>query len=629
MQTQARFNEGLALYRRGQLAQAQAIFQQILVLQPRHFDALYMLGMLAGQTGNSAQAVEWIDRAIEINPNYASAYSNRGNAFKDLKQHLAAIDSYDKAIAIRPDHVDAHYNRGIALYELKRHPAAIDSFNKAIAIRPDHADAHYNRGVALHELNQFQAAIDSYIRAIALKPDHAEAYYSRGMALNELRRYQAAIESYDQAIALKSDYVAAYDDRGIALSELKQYQAAVGSYDKAIAIDPDCAETYSNRAIALSQLRQYQAAIDSYDKAIAAKPDCAEAYSNRGITLSELKQHQAAIDSYEQALAIKPDFAEAHWNQGLCFLQMGDLERGWIKHEWRWKNEKIFPPESRREFKQALWLGTEPLQGRTILLHAEQGLGDTIQFCRYAKLVHRKGARVVLQVQHSLLALLTGLEGVTELLAMNEALPAFDLHCPLLSLPLAFKTSLATIPVADSYLTSDPGKVTKWRSKLGDPTRRRVGLVWSGNAAHRNDANRSIVLSDFLKFMPNHVEYVSLQKELRDADREALKSHAEILHCEDEIDDFTDSAALCELVDLVISVDTSVAHLAGALGKPVWILLPFNADWRWLLDRDDSPWYPCAKLYRQDFPGDWEHVFKRVAADLEQILASARRVGSA
>jgi tetratricopeptide (TPR) repeat protein len=629
MQTQARFNEGLAFYRRGQLAQAQAIFQQVLVLQPRHFDALYMLGMLAGQTGNSAQAVQWINKAIEINPNYASAHSNRGNALKDLKQHLAAIDSYDKAIAIKPDHVDAYYNRGVALYELKQHPAAIDSFNQAIAIRPDHADAYYNRSIALYELNQFQAAIDSCNRAIALKPRHAQAYYNRGKALNELKRYQAAVESYDQAIAIEPDYAAAYDDRGIALSELKQYQAAIDSYDKAIAIKPDCAETYSNRAIALSQLRQYKDAIDSYGKAIAVKPDCAEAYSNRGITLSELKQHQAAIDSYNQALAIKPDFVEAHWNQGLCFLQMGDLERGWVKHEWRWKNEKIFPPESRREFKQALWLGTESLKGRTILLHAEQGLGDTIQFCRYAKLVHDRGARVVLQVQRSLLALLTGLEGVTELLAMNENLPAFDLHCPLLSLPLAFKTSLDTLPASDSYITSDPVRVAHWKAKLGAKEKPRVGLVWSGNAAHKNDVNRSIPLSEFLKFMPNHVEYVSLQTELRDADRETLKSHAKILHYEDDIVDFTDTAALCELVDLVISVDTSVAHLAGALGKPVWILLPFNADWRWLLDRDDSPWYSCAKLYRQDSPGDWERVFKRVAADLEQILAPTRRVGSA
>jgi len=616
LKIQARFNEGIALHRKGFLVKAHEIFLQILKLESRHFQTLYMLGMIAGQSGDSAQAVKWIDKAIEICPNYASAYSNRGNALKDLKQHIAAVDSYDRAIALKPDHVDAYYNRGIALCELMQHQAAIDSFNKAIALKSDHADAYYNRSVALYELKQYQAAIDSCNKATALNPAHADAYYNRGNALNDLKQYQTAVDSYHMAIAIKPDYVAAHDDCGIALNELRQHQAAIDSYDKAIAIKPDFAEAYSNRAIALSQLGRYQEAIDNFDKAIAIKPDFAEAYSNRGITLSGLKQHHAAIDSYDRAIAIKPDFAEAHWNQCLCYLQMGDMERGWVKHEWRWKNEEMNPYERRRNFIQPLWLGVEPLEGKTILLHSEQGLGDTIQFCRYAKLVNDFGARVVLQVQRPLLNLLTGLEGVAELLAMDEKLPEFDFHCPLLSLPLAFKTTLGTIPASETYITSESDKVKQWKAKLGYTNKPRVGLVWSGSTGHRNDANRSIALSDFVKFMPNHVEYVSLQKELRDADRNTLKLHPEILHYEDEIGDFTDTAALCELMDVVISVDTSVAHLAGALGKPVWILLAFNADWRWLLDRDDSPWYPTARLYRQGALGDWEQLFRRVATDL-------------
>ena len=584
-QIQAKFSEGLALQRKGLLMRAEEIYKQVLLLQPRHFEALYMLGMLAGQAGNSAQAVEWIDKAIEVNPNYASAYSNRGNALKDLKQNLAAIDSYDKAIAIKPDHVDAYCNRGIALYELEQYQSAVDSFNKAIAINPDHTDAHYNRSIALYELKQFHAAIDSCNKAIALKPDHADAYYNRGIALYELKQFHAAIDSCNKAIALKPLHAEANHSCGKAFADLKQYQAA----------------------------------IDSYDKAIAIKPDYVDAYDNRGNALNDLKQHKAAIHSYGQALAIKPDAAEVHWNQSLCYLQIGDFENGWAKYEWRWQTKEIESFKNRRNFTQPLWLGVEPLQGKTILLHSEQGLGDTIQFCRYARLVSKLGARVILQVQPPLLTALTSLEGVTELLAMNQKPPASDFHTPLLSLPLAFKTTLDTIPASDSYITSDPPKLAQWRAKLGNAAKPRVGLVWSGNAKHRNDANRSIPLSVFINLLPDNFQYISLQKELRDQDRETLKLHPEILHYEGEVDDFTDTAALCELVDIVISVDTSVAHLAGAMGKPVWILLPFNADWRWLLDRDDSPWYPCAKLYRQEVRDDWKRVFMHLANDLERL----------
>ena len=549
-QVQTLLHKGLALHQKGQLTQAQELYQQVLKLEPRHFDALHLLGVIAAQTKNFTQAVELIGKALEVNPRHAMAYNNHGSALRDLKQPQAAIESYDKAIA--------------------------------------------------------------------LKPDHAEVYFNRGNALGDLAQHQAAIESYDQAIALKADFAEAYNSRGTAWWDLKQPQAALESYDKAIEFNADHAEAYNNRGTAQIVLKQPRAALESYNKAIALQADFAEAYNNRGNALSILKQHQAALESYDKAIALKADYASAHFNQSLCLLQMGNFELGWKKYEWRWKDKTLDKPV--HHFTQPAWLGTEPLQGKTILLHSEQGLGDTIQFCRYAKLVHGLGAQVILEVQEPLLGLLAGLDGVAQLVARGAALPAFDYHCPLLSLPLAFKTNLSNIPTAGGYLAALPDKVTQWQARLGPKTKPRVGLVWSGSKGHKNDHNRSFLLSELLKFLPPDLEYLSLQKEVREADRETLERHPQIVQLGEEIKDFTDTAALCALVDVLVSADTSVVHLAGAMGRPAWVLLPFNPDWRWLLDRNDSPWYSSARLYRQDSMGDWGGVFERLRADLSLLI---------
>ena len=643
------FAQAVSLHQQGQLAQAQALYEQVLNIQSTHFDALHFLGIIAFQTRNLQRAVELIGQAISINPNdaiarynfgqalqdlkqyepaiqsyeraialkpdFAEAYYNRGNALKDLKQLEAAIQSYGRAVALRPDYWEAYYNLGVALQGLKQPEAAIQSYDKVIALRPDLAETYNNRGNALLDLKQFEAAIQSYERAVALKPDFAEAYNNRGIALSNLKQLEAAIRSFDRAVALRPDYVEAYYYCGNALKELKRYEAAIQSYDRVIALRPDFAETYYNRGVTLQDLGRLEAAIQSYDRAIALDPDLAEAYTNRGMALSGLKRPEAAIQSYERIIALKPDFAEANFSLGLCQLQMGNFDEGWKKFEWRWKAEGL-----NLGFRQPQWSGTESLQGKTILLRGEHGLGDTIQFCRYAKLLADLGAQVILEVQEeSLVDLLGTLVGVTQVIARGTALPAFDYHCPLMSLPLAFKTDLSNIPSADAYLTSDAGKLEKWRTRLGAANRPRVGLVWSGYKGHKNDRNRSIPLHDFVKALPKEIQYISLQKELRESDREALKSPPDILCLGADINDFTDTAALCELVDVVVTIDTSVAHLAGALGRPVWILLPFNPDWRWLLERDDSPWYPSAKLYRQERRGDWGGVIDKVNSDLSQL----------
>ena len=642
----ALLQRALALHQQGKFAQGQALYEQVLAKDPKNFDALHLLGVLALQTQNPVAAADLIGRAININPNNAAAYSNRGNALKTLKLLDEAIASYETAIKLKPDYAEAHSNRGNALLDLKRLDEAIVSYDRAIKIKPDYAEAYSNRGNVFLELKRLDEAIVSYDQAIKIKPDHAEAYYSRGVTLVELGRLEQAVASYDLAIKARPNYAEAYCNRGNVLKELKQNEQAVASYDQALRIRPDYAQAYSNRGNALKELKRLDDAIADYDKAISIEPDYADAHYNRGVALVELSQLDQAVESYEQAIRFKPDYVEAHtnlgntllqlrrlenvlasydqaisirpdyaeaqWNKSLYLLLTGDLAQGFELYEW---GRKLAQRGASNQFSQPLWLGAESLAGKTILLQVEQGLGDCIQFCRYAKLVNALGAKVLLEAPAALARLFEGLEGVSQLLQVGQVRPDFDYYTSLLSLPLAFKTTLTTVPNSTPYLTTNPEKRTVWAQRLGAKTKPRIGLVWSGSTGHKNDHNRSVRLDALIQHLTDGFEYVCLQKELREVDREALEK-SEIKNFGTELNDFTDTAALCELMDVVISVDTSVAHLAGALGKPTWVLLPYVPDWRWLLDRADSPWYPSVKLYRQEADRDWGPVLERVAADL-------------
>jgi hypothetical protein len=300
-------------------------------------------------------------------------------------------------------------------------------------------------------------------------------------------------------------------------------------------------------------------------------------------------------------------------------LVAGNFNDGWQRYEWRWKSETISKSSGVRNLPQPLWLGSESLENKTILLYAEQGLGDTIQFCRYAPLVAQLGAKVILEVQRPLVKLLKNIEGITQIIAWGDTLPKFDFQCPLLSLPLAFKTELNTIPPASKNITRDSEKISKWQTRLGEKTKLRVGLIWSGSTSHTNDHNRSLTLAQLISHLPSQHQYICLQKELRDIDKVALEKNPHIQFYGDALEDFTDTAALCDLMDVIISVDTSVAHLAGTMGKSTWVLLPYSPDWRWLLDRDDSPWYPSVKLYIQEKIGNWNGVLDRLKVELKKI----------
>ncbi|SDR85282.1 tetratricopeptide repeat protein [Bradyrhizobium canariense] len=482
----------------------------------------------------------------------------------------------------RPEDFDALHLLGMLNFQRRRMVEALRFLAAALKANPDSSDALSNLGLALHTAGHYAEAISSYRSALQLVPDHPEILYNLGNACLELRRFAEAESSYDAALASKPDHVGALVNRGNALLALNEPIKALASYDAALAV----------------------------------MPGHPQILTNRGHTLRRLDRPVEALEEFKAALAAAPEFAEAHFEAGMTHLTFGDFDAGWKAYEWRWKTGAF--ARRCRSFRAPLWLGNEPVSGRTILLHAEQGFGDSIQFIRYAPLLVSQGANVICEVQAELQPLLAQLDGV-RVIASGEPLPAFDLHCPLLSLPLAFKTRVETVPAAVPYLAAPAVRLDYWRGRLPQALPR-AGFVWSGSSTHKNDGNRSIPLARLAALFENPpVQCVSLQSELRSADRDVLRDLPKLVHLGDDIGDFTDTAAIISLLDVVISVDTAVAHLAGALGKPVVILLPHAADFRWMRDREDTPWYPTAKLLRQPTFGDWDSVIVRLHDELRQF----------
>ncbi len=610
---QAKIQRAIKLQGQGNLVQAQGLCREVLAKQPDHLQTLVLSGVLAGQSGDFARALRFFDKAIAVDPNNPATYCNRGLALQELARLDEALDSYDAAIKLKPDYAVAYFNRGLALKSHKQLEAALSSFERAIAINPAWVAAHYNCAVICQELERWKSALTSYDTAIALQPDHADAYNNRGIVQRELGQLAQALRSYERAIELQPANAQTYLNRGVTLQALGQNAAALDSYDRALALKPKYLEALFNRGLLLAKMQRWDDALASHDRAIEIDPNHAESYLGRGSVLEALARLDEAIAEYDHAIRAKPGFANAHFNRALALLARGELEAGWAGHEWRWTSESSSSRKERRHFAEPLWLGEGSLADKTIFVYSEQGLGDTLQFCRYLALLFDLGARVIFEVQKPLAGLLATLTGVARLTTRGEPPPQFDYQCPLMSLPLACKTNLENIPARIPYLHADTAKVARLRAELGEKLRPRIGLVWSGSATHGNDANRSISLRDVVRYLAAPFDYFCLQTEIRDSERELL-AHSKIRS--HGLEDFTDTAALCECMDLIISVDTSVAHLSGALGRKTWILLPFSADWRWLRHRDDSPWYPTARLFRQRSIGDWDGVLARVQSAL-------------
>jgi tetratricopeptide (TPR) repeat protein len=527
---------------------------------------------------------------------------------------------YGRVLKASPGHFDALHL--CAMLKLQRGKAgeAYRLIGAALRIDPRSADALSNAGLVLSALKRDEEALASFEKALSLSPDHVEALNNRGLALLETGRAEEALASFERVLRQEPGHLEARINRGNALSTLERLDEALADYDAAIALVPAHPGAHFNRGNALSARRRHADAIAAYDRALALAPTHVKALNNRGLALAALTLYREALASYAGALAVQKDFADAHRNEAMARLTLGELGRGFEKYEWRWKRTGVAP----RRFGQPLWRGEYPLGRKTILVHAEQGFGDTIQFARYARLLRQAGARVVLEVHPELKSLLAGLDGVAEVIGRGEKLPAFDVHCPVASLPLAFGTELATIPADIPYLTPDAGRLAKWRSRLAVLERPRVALAWSGRASHENDRNRSVALACLAPLLAvADMRFVGVQRDLRREDAEFIRRDGRIAWLGDELDDFADTAAVLALVDLVIAVDTSVVHVAGAMGRPTWVLLPFAPDWRWMLDREDSPWYPTVRLFRQPAIGDWDSVVARAAAELGRLAKSS------
>jgi tetratricopeptide (TPR) repeat protein len=526
-----------------------------------------------------------------------------------------AEKAYTRILKLKRDHFDALHLLGMLNHQRGRHAEAHRLISSALKANPRSPEALSNSAMVLHALKRDNEALIAVDRALALAPDHPDALNNRGNLLLEMKRYDDAAAAFRQVLAVDPRHAQARINHGNALAGLGRAEEALAEYELALSQIPGHPLACYNKANALRMLGRQADAIAAYDQAVAALPQHVNSWMNRGLALMSLNRHAEAIESHRRALAIQPDNADVHFNEALALLTIGDYERGFPKYEWRWKRSGAERPR----FRKPPWLGESSVQGKSVLLHAEQGLGDTIQFVRYVSLLAGQGADVRIEVPPPLKQILSSVPGVKAAIAQGEAVPPFDLHCPMGSLPLACRTSFAAVPAAIPYLFADNERIERWRPRIEAQPGPRIALVWSGRAAHANDRNRSLALADLEPLLATAgVSFIGLQKEIRPADADRLAAEPRLLHLGEQLADFSDTAAVLSLCDLTVCVDTSVAHLAGALGRPLAVLLPFQADWRWTADRDRSPWYPQARLFRQRVSGDWTEVLERV----RQMLGS-------
>jgi tetratricopeptide (TPR) repeat protein len=536
----------------------------------------------------------------------ALSLQRKGNA-------QAAEERYRAVLGENPDHSGALHHLSLLCLARSEFEEAARLLGRWIAREPNASGAHNNLGIALNGLNRPAEAVAHFEKAIELEPKRAEAHYNLGRAEQRLGRLAEARECYARAVALQPDYAEAHNALAVLLAPNDPEQA-LGSFRRAIAARPAYADAHNNMGIALQDLGRHEEAVASYRRALALKPDHIDAHNNLGLSLRDLNRHEEAIRCFEFAQAITPDHVDAHVNEALARLALGDYATGWKKYAWRLLTANF--SKGRKRPAQPLWLGHWDIAGKTILLHGEQGLGDTIQFARYVPLVAQRGAKIILAVQRPLTALMGTLKGASVVRGQGEPVPPFDGFCPLPSLPLAFRTSVETIPADVPFLSAPVDRLATWRPIVDALAHPRVGLMWTrGPSPHDR---RSMPLRALLPLLElRGIQFVALQKELPDGEAALLQSTGVPSFLGESLTDLADTAAIIAMLDLVITIDTSIAHVAGALGKPMWVLLPFSADWRWLRARSDSPWYPTARLFRQPAPGDWQSVVTQVAKALE------------
>ena len=651
--TMATTNELLAIaiqhLQAGRLEAAESVYKQVLAIDPQQADAYHFLGIVAFQVGNLESAIQYIRHAIglrgtdpafysnlgnvlqasgrlddavacyrktlELKPDSIGAYINMGNTLQDQGKLEQSIACYSKALKLNPNSAEVHNYLGDALKNHGKLEAAIASYRQALKWRPDYVEAHNNLGVALSKQGELEASIACYRRALELKPDYAESYSNLGSAFKDQGKLDEALACYDRALELKPDFAEVHSNLGVVLHEQFKLDEAVASYRRALEISPDCVGVLSNLGNALRDQGKLDASVTCYRKALELDADFAEAHCNLGIALKDMGKLEDAAACYRRALELKTDYPEANFGLGLVYMLSGNWKSGWPKYEWRWRTKGF----SRRPYLQPQWDGS-PLAGKTILLYAEQGLGDTLQFIRYASIVKQFGCTVLVQCQRSLLGLLDGIPGVDQWIDDSKDLPSFDFHCPLMSVPGVLKTSIDTIPASIPYLIPKESLVEKWKKRMMEFEGFRIGICWQGNRNFRDDRERSVPLKCFepLANTPG-VCLINLQKGEGIEQLNQLRNAFSITDFGDELDresgPFLDTAAVMKNLDLVVTVDTVTGHLAGALGVPVWVALPNVPHWPWLLDRADTPWYPTMRLFRKREEA-WYPVFLKMVEAL-------------
>jgi tetratricopeptide (TPR) repeat protein len=611
-------------YQAGNAAEAARLYGRIVQADPGNADAWCLLGIAQRAAGEPARAEASCRAALRLRPAFFEAWNNLGNTLVMQGKLDEAIAAFEQALCLQPDNPLAHNNLGAALRHQSRWAEAAARYQHALRLQPNYPDAHNNLGDALQGLGRLEEAVASYRRALRLRPNYAEALTNLGNALARQERLDEAIAHHREALRLRPGYAEAHSNLGNALTTQRRYAEAEACYREALRLKPDCAEAHHNLGTALAEQGRLAEAEACYREALRLRPDYIEACGNLATALMGQGKAEDAAAVYERILEYKPDAPEAYLSRALALLSLGRWEHAWTDYEWRWR----LPDFGTMPYPQPQWDGS-PLAGRTILLHAEQGLGDTLLFVRYASLVRQRGGTVHLACPRALLRLLSGIRGVDGLFEQGADLPPFDCHAPLLSLPGLFRTTVETVPAEVPYLAADPALVEHWRRELPGSQGLRVGIAWQGNPRFKGDRQRSIPLAQFapLAEVPG-VQLVSLQKGF--GSEQVREVAFPVLDLGPRLDEaagpFMDTAAVMKNLDLVITSDTAIPHLAGALGVPTWMALPYSPHWIWLTDREDSPWYPTLRLFRQRTWGNWQEVFARLAAEL-RICSENWRAG--
>lgn len=615
---------GIVLARLRRYAEAEASYRQAIRLRPDYPDAHNNLGNALRNQGQLEKALVSLREALRLRPNYPEAYNNVGIVLKHLGKLNEAVASYEQALRLRSDYPEAHNNLGLALAGRGKLEAAVVSYQQAVRLKPDYAEACANLADALAGLGRLAEAAAGYQQALALRPTDPRLHKCLGNALARMDKFPEAEASYREAIRRAPAYAEAINDLGIAHARQNRLDDAIASYRRAIEVKPSFVEALNNLGNALRSAGRFEESLECYRRALEQKPNYADAHNNLGIAYAEQGRFDEAVASYTQCLKLRPDHVDAHMNRALTWLRKGDYAQGWAEYEWRWKKRSL----TNRPPIMPQWNGF-PLAGRRILLFTEQGLGDTIQFVRFCNVLKRQGAgAVILECPEVLVPVLSRTPGIDHLVPQGQPLPDYDVYCPLMNVPGLTATSVESIPAEVPYVFADPELLESWRRELAGIAELKVGINWQGNPKYAGDRHRSIPLAAFepLARVPG-VRLYSIQQ-LHGLDQlEALKGRFPVTDLGSRLNrttgPFLDSAAVMRNLDLLITCDSSPAHLAGALGAPVWMAISSTPDWRWLSHREDTPWYPSLRIFRQAERFVWGPVFERMAAEL-RAMARAR-----